>query len=203
MMAGFLWSTVRNVPALNAQKVIVLTHGGSKPRRVTVPDSQVPFDIAERLVGIPKVDRFKDRGLWIVITSPRPPSERATGEFSAKVPKDKELRHYLGEAWKQLNHKATEGGLTENGSAARDQIGKAIRTRQVSGNRWSPETLAHIEAAVEHLHQAVDDPLAPYQTTAPANFQKALGLIEFDSDLPRALDAGPDLPSPRPSPQRE
>lgn len=115
----------------------------------------------------------------------------------------RELRHYLGEAWKQLNHKATEGGLSENGSAARDQIGKAIRTLQVSGNKWTPATVEHIEAAVEHLHETNDDPLAPYQTTALVNCQKALGLIEFDPDLPRAPDARPDATSPRLLPRHE
>ncbi|PAQ11722.1 hypothetical protein [Mesorhizobium temperatum] len=77
-------------------KIIILTHGDAKARRLVAPDAKVPFDIAERLLGIPKVDRFEDRGLRI--TSPRSMRERATTAFCQEVPKDRELRHYLSEA---------------------------------------------------------------------------------------------------------
>lgn len=188
---------------VEGSKVVILTHGDSKPRRVTAPDSKEPFAVAERLLGIPKVDRFEDRGLRINITSPRTLRERATGEFCEKVPKEKELRHYLSEAWKQLNNKATEDGLSVNGSAARDQIGRAIRTLQVSGDKWSPATLTHIESAVENLHEAKDDPLAPYQLSALIECQKAVSLIELDPELPRVPETGPDSLSPRPMPRWE
>jgi len=40
-------------------KVILLTHRDTKPRRLIAPNSQLPFDVAERLIGIPRVDRSK------------------------------------------------------------------------------------------------------------------------------------------------
>lgn len=188
---------------VDGSKVVILSHGESKPRRLISPDSKVPFDIAERLVGISKVERFEDRGLRILITSPRPMGDRATAAFCQQVSKERELRHYLSKAWKFLNDKATEDGLAVAGSTARDQIGRAIRTLQVSGNRWSPVTLAHLQSAVENLQETRDDPLAPYQLSALVECQKALSLIELDAELPRAPDPGPDLPSLRLAPRRE
>jgi len=188
---------------VDGSKVVILTHSESKPRRLIAPDSTVPFDIAERLVGIPKVERFEDRGLRILITSPRPIGERTTAAFCQQVSRERELRHYLSKAWKLLNDKATEDGLAVAGSTARDQIGRAIRTLQVSGDRWSPITLSHIQSAAENLQQIKDDPLAPYQLSALLECQKALSLIELDAELPRAPDAGPDSLSPRLTPRPE
>lgn len=177
---------------VDGSKVVIFTHGESKPRRLTAPDSKVPFDIAERLAGIPRVERFEDRGLRLFITSPRPMHERAAAAFSQKVSTERELRHYLSQAWKLLNDKATEDGLAVNGSGARDQIGRAIRTLQVTGNKWAPATLEHIQSAIENLHQTKDDPLAPYQLSALIECQKALSLIELDPELPRVADLEPE-----------
>lgn len=188
---------------VDGPKLIILSHDQSKPRRLTAPDSKVPFDLAERLVGIPKVERFEDRGLRILITSPRQSSERAAAAFCQKISKERELRYYLSNAWKHLNDKATEDGLSVNGSAARDQIGKAIRTLQVSGDKWSPATLDYIKSAAENLHQIKDDPLAPYQLSALIECQKAHSLIEFDPELPRVPEAGPEILSPRMVPRPE
>lgn len=183
-------------------KVILLTHRDTKPRRLIAPNSQVPFDVAERLIGIPKVDRFEDRGLQIIITSPRPMQERATAAFCERVPKDRELRHYLSEAWKLLNAKATEGGLDVNGSTARHEIGLAIRSLQLSGNKWSPKTLEHIQSAAEALRESHVDPEAPYECSALSECQKARSLIELDPELPRAPDVAAET-APRLIPRHE
>lgn len=183
-------------------KVILLTNRDTKPRRLIAPSSQVPFDVAERLIGIPRVDRFEDHGLRIIITSPRPMQERATAAFCERVLKDRELRHYLSEAWKLLNAKATEGGLDGNSSTARHEIGLAIRTLQLSGNKWSPKTLEHVQSAAEALQQAQVDREAPYERLALSECQKALSLIELDPELPRAPEGAADS-SPRLVPRPE
>lgn len=181
--------------------VVLLTHRDTKPRRLIAPNSQVPFDVAERLIGIPRVDRFEDHGLHIIITSPRPMQERATAAFCERVPKDRELRHYLSEAWKLLNAKGTEGGLDGNGSTARHEIGLAIRSLQLSGNKWSPKTVEQIQSAAEALQQSRPEP-APYAFDALRECQKALSLIELDPELPRAPEAAAE-PSPHLVPRPE
>ena len=178
-------------------RVILLTHRDTKPRRLIAPNSKVPFDVAERLIGIPRVDHFEDRGLRIIITSPRPMQERATAAFCESVPKDRELRHYLSEAWKLLNAKATEGGLDVNGCTARHEVGLAIRSLQLSGNKWSPKTLQHIQSAAEALHQSQVDPEAPCERSALSECQKALSLIQLDAELPRAPEVVAACESPR------
>ena len=118
------------------------------------------------------------------------------------MPKDRELRHYLSEAWKLLNAKATEGGLDVNGSTARHEIGLAIRSLQLSGNKWSPKTLEHVQSAAEALQQAQVDPEAPYERSALSECQKALSLIELDAELPREPEVVSER-SPRLVPQPE
>lgn len=161
-------------------KVVILTHDATKPRKLTAPDTKVPFAIAEQLLGIPRVSVFKDRGLKLVITCPRAMRERDAAQFAQRVPKDRELRHYLTKAWQHLNAQATKAELDANGSAGRAAIGKAIRSLQLTGDRWSQQTVEHIQTAVHTLRES-QHPLLHDQAVAIDECQKALGLIQLEA----------------------
>lgn len=161
-------------------KVVILTHGAEKPRKLTTPDAKVPFEVAEQLLGIPMVTVFKDRGLKLVLTCPRAAGERDAAQFAQKVPKGRELRHYLTKAWQHLNAQAVTAGLDANGSAGREAIGKAIRSLQLTGDRWSPETVEHIHTAVRTLREAQRS-LPHDRAVAIDECQKALGWIELET----------------------
>ncbi|MBA4174694.1 MAG: hypothetical protein C0511_19085 [Hyphomicrobium sp.] len=161
-------------------KVVILTHGAERPRKLTIPDAKVPFAVAEQLLGIPTVTAFKDRGLKLVLTSPRAARERDAAQFAQQVPKGRELRHYLTKAWQHLNDLATKAGLDANGSAGREAIGKAMRSLQLTGDRWSPETVEHIHTAVHTLREAKRS-LPHDRAVAIDECQKALGWIELEA----------------------
>lgn len=164
---------------VSGNKVVILTHGAEKPRKLTTPDARVPFEVAEQLLGIPKVTLFKDRGLKLVLTSSRAMRERDAAHFAQQVPKDRELRHYLTKARQQLNAQATKAGLDADGAAGREAIGKAIQSLQLTGDRWSPETLEHIHTAVHTLREAKRS-LPHDRAVAIDECQKALGWIELE-----------------------
>ncbi len=161
---------------------VILGGHATSPGRVFAPESMTIFDAIEKRLAISRVNEFRkshqDRERSRIMVPWRKFAEERAAAARAKCPPEREVQQNVRQAIKTLNDGATTGGLSVNGSLARNNLCQAMtslwKTGPVAG-----EPRQHIEAARELLVEVIDrEPEAPFQDAARRLCEKALAAIE-------------------------